>query len=101
MNDQEVIKNVATRLGWTEIKMSTDHEGCLIIQGRLDGVRVESRPWDQSVDAALSVLDKNEFLLITWDSFGKAWRIDYQIKGNVIVNESLPRAILLAFLEVK
>ena len=97
MTDAELIKRVVLKLGWTEIEMSTDHESCPIIKGKLDGARVESRPWDQSVDAALAVLDKGKHCIITWEVEAEVFYVDYDFE--ICSAEFLPHAILEAFLK--
>ncbi len=97
MTDAELIKRVAERLGWTHLET---RNGVLFgYDPNHTGSFIPCPPWRTSVDAALGVLDEKLYLRMKWDVNG--WEVSYarlDINGRDI--ESLPRAILEAFLEV-
>ena len=107
MNDQKLIVAVARRLGWEYCPGSSkewpdgsksyfnwkDPEGIARSSDYADKYML----WLTSVDAALSVLDKGKHLLMTWEVEAKMFHVDYDFALRSDV--SLPRAILLAFLE--
>ena len=108
MTDAELIKAVAKRLGWEHCPGSSkdwpdgsksyfdwkDPEGI----ARLSDYADKYMLWLTSVDAALSVLDKDCALTIVWRISRQDFTVSY-MNGEGVSDESLPRAILLAFLE--
>ena len=112
MTDAELVAAVAKRLGWTFSTDGCDFESppcchpksphwdqplkdtpqwpAYILDGALP-------PWLTSIDAALGVLDKTKPLEIVWDESEQRWDVIYV--DSLKKNESLPHAILLAFLE--
>ena len=104
----DLIKQVAERLGWTNVKSSAQYpeEFYGDPPNQAEGQRWMLPHWLTSVDAALGVLDKPyaeiSITRYAFSSTGRnGWFVNYQIKGydHRGYDESLPRAILLAFLE--
>ena len=94
----DLIKRVAEKLGWKRSPGKSTHDH---IQSWIapDGVRhFWLPPWLTSIDAALSVLDKDCALTIVWRISRQDFTVSY-MNGEGVSDESLPRAILLAFLE--
>ena len=89
MIDEALIAAIAKRLGWTE----DGHGG----YGHISGYYWHGKVLP-SVDAALGILDKKVRFSIDWFRLEDRWMVCY--RTAIKHNESLPRAILLAFLEV-
>ncbi|KKK67562.1 hypothetical protein LCGC14_2952800 [marine sediment metagenome] len=106
MTDTELIKAVADRQGWTNI-YTTDLPGNNIqwrgTPPEAKRVDIELPPWLTSVDAALGVLDTlgMEYRMGVLKN-GSCWCEVYRKGVNYLWQDepSLPRAILLAFLEL-
>ena len=108
----DLIKRVAERLGWEYCPGSfkrwpdgskspfdwKDPEGI----ARSSDYADKQMLWLTSVDAALSIIEKYDFQLESLGEWHKASLFDKE-SGQIIqvgtIAESLPRAILLAFLE--
>ena len=95
MTDAELIKAVAERLGLVKLKSEKLAGIWKYPNDELENPSV----WLTSVDAALSVLDKKKPFSIDWMP-DMSWRAGYMLSDFTAEAESLPRAILEAFLEV-
>ncbi len=94
MDDEKLIAAAAKKAGWTNV-----HESGGDYYGDHCGERFLLPNWRTSVDACLELLDKEKQFEITWLSRQQRWRVYYEGLIPMAYHNSLPRAILLAWLE--
>ncbi len=105
MTDAELIAAVAKKAGWTNLRQIPPNQwnvACWfgILPGDPDkGLRSEMPPWLTSVDACLELLEPEGRADIDmhWFHGPQTWRVIY--RNSLGSGKSLPRAILLAWLE--
>lgn len=97
MKDAELTAAVALKVGWKKREVKASDSNTDLHWLDLYGNPSEA-PWLTSVDAALGVLDKSELFNLHWvGTDAQVWHVFYGTAESS--NKSLPRAILLAFLE--
>ena len=105
MTDAELIKVVAKRLGWKYLKHEglSEHDGFDVYRWYSpSGEMAELPPWLTSLDVCLDLLDDVGYTIHSWSEIPHLKQIkNYEVHymGIEVRDESLPRAILLAFLE--
>ena len=101
MTDTELIKDVLKKLGWKHNPKFSPNGDILPWIGPDTFRRSELPPWLTSVDAALGVLGKRSYDIFSRETGYQFWLWPDTETATVLgEDESLPRAILLAFLEL-
>ena len=96
MTDKALIAAIAKKLGWKKrIPDTRFPDMCVWF---FEGTAYESHKLP-STDECSALADKDEDLSLVWHTGDKFWTVYYV--NSLITDKSLPRAILLALLEVE
>ena len=99
MTGAELVAAVAKRLGL--VKCKSDAEIMRDVWKYPNGDLETARDFLTSIDAARGLLEPGEYLSMIKFDTGQDWYVHYKVSGEVFQNESLPHAILQAFLDCK
>ena len=98
-SDTDLIARVAEKLGWRQ-EQCPGRKLWVNPDGNYQALPMHIRRLLRSADACLALLDKRKPFAMDWLSESKAWVVNYGV-GKNYKDKSLPRAILLALLEVE
>ena len=107
-SDTDLIARMAEKLGWRQ-EQCPGRKLWVNPDGNYQALPMHIRRLLRSADACRALLDENKYFNFSWNESGeersehRLWRVFYHSSENAkpIYDKSLPRAILLALLEVE